>query len=268
MGNPGVDVPEIADRLLRERFTVEIAIRPELRRDRKMLAAAGELGFPDLVPPAFVRGKVPGMFGGARIGNLRALAVADAGLEVEGVLCAESEDFLLLIEDEALCHNNKMTEVTGEFQIRNFPQNVSGRPGAVEVASPMCFGGNGDAVFFFQKRDLLIKRDRFGGAPGVAAAHGIEEQRFGGKGVLDALAQRGKVFIDGPSRSGNVVAGVCCGGNLRDIEEIVPGEGPEKFLLRGRFNGERGFEALESCFGAKRSSSGGGAFVSPESFEE
>jgi hypothetical protein len=94
---------------------------------------------PDFIPPAFVGGKVAGVLGGARVGHLRTLIVADAGLEVEGVVGTEGENVRVLVHHEPLGDDDEVAEVAGQFQVGHLEKNVTGDPGAVEG------GGRGES---------------------------------------------------------------------------------------------------------------------------
>jgi hypothetical protein len=59
--------------------------------------------------------------GRSGIGDLRALIVSDAGLDVEDALGAEFEDVGQFIEHEALADVAPMAEIDGEFEIGNLP---------------------------------------------------------------------------------------------------------------------------------------------------
>ena len=189
MSDPGVDFPEIADRLLSERFAVKIAVGTELRGDGDVVETAFDLRFPDLVPPAFVSGEVTSVFRSAWIRNLRSLIVSDPRLEMKSVPGAEIENLRLFVEDEPFCDNAEVTEVAGQLEVRDFPEDVTSRPGAVEVAATVRLGGDGDFVLGFQFRDSTVEREGFSGAPGITSTHRVDKERPGRERVLDAFAQ-------------------------------------------------------------------------------
>ena len=58
-------------------------------------------------------GEVAGVFGCARVGHLRPLGIADAGLEVEGVVGAKGENVRMLVHHEPLGDDDEVAEIAG-----------------------------------------------------------------------------------------------------------------------------------------------------------
>ena len=129
---------------------MEVAVGAELGGEGGAGEAAGALGLPQGVPPAFVRGEGVGVFRGAGIGDLWALGVADAGLQVVGVGAGELEQGGFFIEDEALGDNAPVAEVGGDFELGQGAEDATEEPGIVGVTAAMGFAGDGDAVGLFE----------------------------------------------------------------------------------------------------------------------
>ena len=97
-----------------------------------------------------MRGEGVGVFGGAGVGDLRALRVADAGLQVVGVGAGELEQGGFFIEDEALGDDAPVAEVGGDFELGQGAEDATEEPGVVGVAATVCLAGDGDAVGLFE----------------------------------------------------------------------------------------------------------------------
>ena len=145
-----VDVPEVGDGFLSEGGAVEVAVGAELGGEGGAGEAARALGLPKAAPPAFVRGEGVGVFGGAGLGDLRAVRVADAGLEMVGVGAGELEQGGFFIEDEALGDNAPVAEVGGDFELGQGAEDATEEPGIVGVTAAMGLAGDGDAVGLFE----------------------------------------------------------------------------------------------------------------------
>src|SRR5258706_1391869 len=98
LGLPVTNVPEIGHRHVRERQSVQVRRWPELRRQRRRYETAPFLALPDEIPPALVGFDVALVFGSARIGHLRSLLVADAGVDVARVIGAQRQDVEIAVD--------------------------------------------------------------------------------------------------------------------------------------------------------------------------
>src|SRR5207237_1156985 len=82
LGHPRIDLFQIRDRFAAERQAMQIAVRPELRRQGAAGHAALKLATPDLCPPTLVSLKRSAILRSRGMRHLRALIVSDARVNV------------------------------------------------------------------------------------------------------------------------------------------------------------------------------------------
>ena len=116
------------------------------------------------------------MFRSARVRNLWALIVADAGLDVMGVVRCELEDFVFLIEDHPLADHAPVAEIAGDPQFGNRAEEIAGEPRTVGGASAVSLHGDDDVVLVLNSNNTFMKAQGVRRAPCVVTGHGVDEK--------------------------------------------------------------------------------------------
>src|ERR1039458_9772601 len=192
---PVADFLQVADGRTSEGQGVLIIRRAELRSERGNPEATVCLCRPDQAPPGLVRFQMPLIFGGTWIRHLGPLFVAYAGVNVQTVIGALTDDADLVF-DQSFANADPVAEIAAQFQVRKARQQTTGDPGIKKNPAPVRFVRDGDPALGFELKRALEKASALILREGVLSTVGVDKASAEGLGGDDLFAERVKVVCD------------------------------------------------------------------------